>query len=161
MRIQYAAFCLLVTESSVEQEALNRFLRGHRVIQTWKELVTTSQGPSWSILVEYGEAAASEAGQKGKAGQPRIDYKEVLSPEDFKIYSGLRELRKSLAEDKGLPVYAVFTNDQLAALSRSRPTTIAELTALEGIGQGKSGQFGEAFIARIGELANAPGGTPF
>ncbi|MDR2966034.1 MAG: hypothetical protein LBU88_09685 [Treponema sp.] len=38
MKLQYATFLLPLHSGSAEQEELNRFLRGHRVVQTRKEL---------------------------------------------------------------------------------------------------------------------------
>lgn len=41
----------------------------------------------------------------------RIDYKDVLSERDFALYAQLRNLRKFLSEQEGVPTYALFTND--------------------------------------------------
>jgi len=144
MRVQYASFCLPVADAAGEQENLNRFLRGHRAIQTRQELVDTTFGPAWVILVEYADDARGDS--KGP-GQARVDYREVLSPEDFSVYCKLRELRKKVAEEQNLPVFAVFTNEQLAAMARARPRSSAELMKLDGIGEGKAEKFGEKFIA--------------
>ena len=43
----------------------------------------------------------------------KVDYKEILSEEDFIFYSKLRELRKELTNNEALPVYTFFTNEQL------------------------------------------------
>ena len=45
-----------------------------------------------------------------------IDYRQILSEEDFAVFAKLRDLRKKLAENTGVPVYAVFTNEQLAQI---------------------------------------------
>jgi hypothetical protein len=41
-----------------------------------------------------------------------VDYREVLKPEEFEVFSRLREWRKAVAEKEGIPVYAVLTNGQ-------------------------------------------------
>jgi superfamily II DNA helicase RecQ len=160
MTVQYASFCLPVAQSEIEQENLNRFLRGHRAIQTWKKLVETTQGPTWSILVEYAEGEKGE-GVSRAAGQSKVDYKEVLSPDDFRVFSSLRELRKKTAEGEDVPVYTLFANEQLAAMARSRSTTLAELRKIEGIGEGRAEKYGAAFVARVAELALEAGRPPF
>jgi hypothetical protein len=38
-----------------------------------------------------------------------VDYKEVLKPEEFEVFSRLREWRKGVAEKEGVPVYTVLT----------------------------------------------------
>ena len=39
----------------------------------------------------------------------------MLKPEEFEVFSRLREWRKAAAEKEGVPVYTVLTNEQLAA----------------------------------------------
>jgi superfamily II DNA helicase RecQ len=79
----------------------------------------------------------------------KVDYKEILSPEDFTLFSKLRETRKKLAEDSGQPVYAVCTNEQLAEIAKQKPKTAAECTKIEGIGQGKAEKFVPTLIAVV------------
>jgi superfamily II DNA helicase RecQ len=151
MKIQYAPFLLPLWSDSPEQEELNRFIRAHRIIQTRKELVTVNEQHHWAILVEYLEGQDKTAAEAAKS---KVDYKEILSPEDFTLFSKLRETRKKLAEDSGLPVYAVCTNEQLAEIAKQKPKTVAECTKIEGIGQGKAEKFVPALIAVIHEPAD-------
>jgi hypothetical protein len=62
--------------------------------------------------------AQPAAGAAARAG--RVDYREVLSPPEFAVYDRLRTLRKELAQAEGLPPYAVFSNEQLAAFVQRR-----------------------------------------
>lgn len=79
---------------------------------------------------------------EGRAGKQRVDYKEVLSPEDFALFAKLRDWRKATAEQEGIPVYAVLTNEQLAAITTKRPGSISQLREVEGIGEAKAGRYG-------------------
>ena len=45
-----------------------------------------------------------------------MDYKEILKSEDFAVFARLRDLRKEIAQAEAVPVYTVFTNEQLAQL---------------------------------------------
>jgi superfamily II DNA helicase RecQ len=78
--------------------------------------------------------------------QKRVDYREVLPAEEFAIFSNLRHLRKELAEQEGVPVYALFSNDQLAAMVRQRVISLEGLHAIEGVGKARLEKYGEAFI---------------
>jgi hypothetical protein len=62
----------------------------------------------------------------GVAAVGKVDYREVLSAQDFAVFSKLREVRKGLAEKEGVPPYTIFTNEQLAAVVRQKVTTKAE-----------------------------------
>ena len=56
-----------------------------------------------------GHAPGQTAANANLSGS-RVDYKTVLSPDEFVIFSRLRELRKELAELQSVPIYALFTN---------------------------------------------------
>ena len=58
----------------------------------------------------------------------------------------MRVLRKAIAEKAGIPVYAVFTNDQLAGMVRKPPKKAKDLLSISGIGEARVKQYGEAFI---------------
>lgn len=156
MKLQYASFYLPLQSVSAEQEELNRFLRGHRIIQTWKEFVTASGPPGWAILVEY-----MEADKTGNIPPGKIDYKEVLSETDFALFCRLRDARKIQAEKHGLPVYAVFTNEQLAEIARRKPCTPADIMKIDGIGAGKAEKFAAFVIGCVtGDEGETGGTTP-
>jgi superfamily II DNA helicase RecQ len=142
--LQYAPFLLPLHSNSAEQDELNRFLRGHRIIQTRKELVITDGASHWAILVEYLDTPEKSSGEQQIKG--KVDYKEILNAGDFSLFSKLREIRKKLAEENGLPVYAVCTNEQLAEIAKRKPKSLSECMQIEGIGQGKADKFVPALL---------------
>ena len=147
MKLQYASFLLPLYPNSDEQEELNRFLRGHRVVQTRKELAVLDGAPRWAVLVEYLERSEKGAGEPVKG---KVDYKEILNAEDFALFSKLREVRKKLAEENGLPVYAVCTNEQLAEIAKRKPKSLAECMKIDGIGQNKADKYVPALLECLG-----------
>jgi len=159
MRLQYASFLLPLHAGSAEQDELNRFLRGHRIIQTRKELVAADGASHWAILVEYLDSPEKSGGEQQIKG--KVDYKEVLNPADFSLFSKLREVRKKLAEENGLPVYAVCTNEQLAEIAKRKPKNLTECMQIEGIGQGKADKFVPALLECIKNESNEKEPTPF
>lgn len=75
------------------------------------------------------------------------DYKELLSPEDFAVFVKLRDLRKEIAQADAVPVYAIFTNEQLARMVETRVTSAAGLEAIAGVGDARIAKYGERFLA--------------
>ena len=75
-----------------------------------------------------------------------VDYRDLLSTEDFSLFLRLKELRTSLSESAGVPVYAVFTNEQLAEIVRTKPVSLANLQEIRGIGEAKAKSYGQAFL---------------
>ena len=125
---------------------MNRFLRGHRVVQTRKELTAKDGISHWAILVEYLERPEKNTGEQVKN---KVDYKEILNAEDFSLFSKLREIRKKLAEENGLPVYAVCTNEQLAEIAKRKPKSLTECMKIDGIGQSKVDRYVPALLECI------------
>jgi superfamily II DNA helicase RecQ len=152
LKLQYASFLLPLYAESAEQESLNRFLRGHRVVQTRKELVSPESIPGWAILVEYLDSPEKSSGDQQI--KSKVDYKEILNAVDFALFSKLREVRKKLAEDNGLPVYAVCTNEQLAEIAKRKPKNLTECMKIEGIGQGKADKYVPALLECISGETN-------
>ena len=151
MKVQYASFSLPMYPGSTEQEELNRFLRGRRIVQTCKEFATTDSSAQWAILVEYLDGSDKSSVEQIKS---KVDYKEILSAEDFTLFSKLREIRKKLAEENGLPVYAVCTNEQLAEIAKRRPKNLTECMQIEGIGQGKANKYVPSLLECINNTGN-------
>ncbi|MCA9047966.1 MAG: HRDC domain-containing protein [Planctomycetaceae bacterium] len=133
---------------------LNSFLLAHRVATVQREIVTTAAGPLLLFVVEY-IAVDSSAGKNGKSAAAsssstsRIDYRDVLSESEFSVFTTLREIRKQLAEADGIPVYAVFSNAQLATMIQEKCTTVAGMLKIEGVGKARTDKYAEAFLATL------------
>ena len=133
---------------AVEAE-MNAFLRSHRVLKVDRELVQRETASAWAVCVEYLEGSVSGvAGPRGsgRGEDKKIDYKAVLSEGDFAVFSLLRDLRKTLAEAEGVPIYAVFTNEQLAKIAQSRAQSQADLAKVEGVGDAKIEKYGRRVL---------------
>jgi len=140
---QYVSFYVSpFGEKSVTDE-LNVFLRSHRIVNVEKRLIDGERGTGWVFLVEYGTDGGKNT---PNASSQRIDYREVLKPDEYALYDKLRSLRKTLADKSGIPVYAVFTNDQLASMVKKPPKTAKDLLSISGIGESRVKQYGEMFI---------------
>ncbi|WP_288129385.1 DNA helicase RecQ [Microbulbifer sp.] len=82
-----------------------------------------------------------------------------IAPEDQSLWEALRALRKSLAEERGVPPYVVFHDATLREMLSARPRNEAEMLAISGIGDSKLARFGEPFLSLLAEFAGAPVGS--
>ena len=146
--MQFRLFSIPATGDTEAEEELNRFLRSHRAVSVQKELVQGGQTAYWCFCVEYLPGSQPEG--KG-GGRQRVDYKEILSAEDFAVFVRLREARKELAGKEAIPVYAVSTNEQLAEMAKSRAATLADLKKIDGFGDAKTEKYGETFLLAMRE----------
>lgn len=141
---QFKVFTLPVKYPEAEEEQLNKFLRSHRILNSIPEFVSDGGHSLWSIVVEYmdGEAAVADSARH----RTRVDYREKLTPEDFTLFARLREWRKVTAESAGVPVYTIFSNEQLAKIAEGRIESKNGLREIDGIGDSRIEKYGEAII---------------
>jgi ATP-dependent DNA helicase RecQ len=81
--------------------------------------------------------------------------KEDLIPEfgafDEALFEKLKELRRDIADDEGVPAYHIFHNSTLEALARIKPTTREGAMKIHGIGEHKAERFLDDFLEVIAE----------
>ncbi len=146
----YRFFTISVHDSYDTEAELNAFLSGHRVVSIERRFVDLGVQSFWSICVDY------LTGPSGKnspySPRERVDYKEKLTPEQFQVFAQLRDLRKELAQAEAIPIYAVFSNEQLARMVTDRVTTKDALEKIEGIGDARVSKYGPRFLELLGKL---------
>ena len=154
----YRIFSYPATLSAGDDAAeLNAFLHGHKIVSVHKEFLNDGADSRWCFCVEYLDGTPP-APPPGGAGFSKVDYREVLDEKQFARFRLLREARKKLAEEDGVPVYAVFSNEQLADMARSDGNLdIAAMKKIPGIGEKKAARYGERFLSLV--AVDAPGGA--
>jgi len=95
-------------------------------------------------------ARASSSGRRkaaavgaGEPGEPAPD--EAL-------FERLRELRREIARERGVPPYIVFNDKTLASMAARQPGDPGELRAIKGVGEKKAADLGPAFLEAIAEF---------
>lgn len=128
---------------------LNAFCAQHRVLNIDKQFVNIGNESYWSICVTVMESSIESLVKHPAAKRDSIDYKEILGEEDFAIYIQLRNLRKTLSEQQGIPAYTLFTNEQLASMVTQRANSLSDLAKIEGIGKSRLEKYGESFLSTL------------
>ena len=97
--MSFKIFTVPIGDTSRAEGELNAFLHGHKVLSVDRRLVEQGTGSFWSFCVDYLEVSSSGSADGRPAGQRgKVDYKEVLSQEDFAVFARLREVRKEIAQ---------------------------------------------------------------
>ncbi len=68
---------------------------------------------------------------------------------DEVLFAMLKDLRKRVAKQHGLPPFVVFQDPSLEDMSVQYPVTIEEMQNITGVGAGKARKFGEEFVKLI------------
>jgi DNA helicase-2/ATP-dependent DNA helicase PcrA len=71
------------------------------------------------------------------------------SDRDDVLFDVLREWRAGRAKELGQPAYCVFTDATLVAIAEQKPTDVAGLVAIPGIGQTKLDKFGDDVLGLV------------
>ncbi|SEH47403.1 ATP-dependent DNA helicase, RecQ-like [Halobacillus karajensis] len=83
----------------------------------------------------------------------KIDYNE-------EYFEELRQLRKTIADENGLPPYVVFSDSTLKDLSIYLPENRQEMINIKGIGEQKFEKYGERFLEKLKPWAEEAGSKP-
>jgi len=126
------------------EEEMNRFLRGHRILDVSHEFVQNGMNSCWCFCIRYLESYVKVNNQGNQRN--RVDYKEVLDEAAFKVFTRLRECRKRIALDEGIPAYAVFTDKEMAEVAKLEDLTAQGMIKVQGIGKNKVERFGKRMI---------------
>jgi len=84
-------------------------------------------------------------------GGERVDWRNQVPEPDRPMYDTLRQWRNQRAQADGKPAYVLLTNRQLATIASARPTTLAQLSAVDGVGEARLKAFGEALLTVIAQ----------
>jgi len=88
-----------------------------------------------------------EAPKRAKAAKKMVGAQ--LPAESLDLFVALRAWRSSEAQTQGVPAYIVFGDATLRGIAVTRPTTLAELSGITGVGEKKLDQYGEALLAVV------------
>ncbi len=102
-------------------------------------------------------AAARVSSRRSPKSYDRVAEPGPISDEGEALFQSLRGLRKSLADQQGVPAYIVFNDKTLRAMAEALPATPEELLAVSGVGPLKLERYGEAFLDELNRAAPNPG----
>ncbi|WP_291529433.1 HRDC domain-containing protein [Bacteroides sp. UBA939] len=145
--MQIRIFNIPLTDTGENLAEMNRFLAGCKVLEVEQRFFQNEKGGGWSFCIRYIDSGTNNTIGQGSGGSKgKVDYKNVLSESEFAVFSRLREIRKALAHEDGIPAYAVFIDEELAGMARLPKLTESAVAAIPGIGEKKMAKYGKTMI---------------
>ncbi len=141
--MQLKMFTIPVTDDGIFTTELNTFLRTHKVLEINKELVSNEVGAYWCFCISYIEGASFDT------SKTKVDYKEVLTKEEFERFSKMRVIRKELAANENISAYIVFTDEELSEMAKLTELTPKAMLGIKGIGEKKMERYAPHFIEKM------------
>lgn len=108
---------------------------------------------SWEVL--RGQRSVQLVQPRAKAAPvPRLDGASWEGV-DRDLFDHLRQLRRSLAESRGVPPYIIFNDATLRDLARRRPVSLDDFAHAYGVGERKLHDLGPVFVEHIRQWCEA------
>ncbi|HKR92800.1 HRDC domain-containing protein, partial [Novosphingobium sp.] len=71
---------------------------------------------------------------------------DSANPVNDPLFDALRDLRRELAQEAGVPPYVIFHDSTLREMAAEHPATLADLGRIGGVGTRKLDAYGDAFL---------------
>lgn len=172
--VNYLVDVLLGVDSGRAFERIEQF--GHNTLSVYGIGKELSQG-EWRTLfrqliaggllsVDYeghGSVRLTEAARPILKGEQQLTLRKMLKVSKSKnrkvsanfsggsgrLWDALREHRKQLAAEQGVPAYVIFHDATLAAMVERAPQTLEQLARISGVGERKLEAYGASFLQVI------------
>jgi ATP-dependent DNA helicase RecQ len=76
---------------------------------------------------------------------------------DRELFERLRQLRRTIAEERDVPAYVIFSDATLREIARVRPAGLIEMKRVKGVGDRKLADLGKRFVAAVRTYCAANG----
>ncbi len=77
----------------------------------------------------------------------------AVSDADQDVWDALKECRKRLADDQGVPPFHIFHDATLMEMMQHRPQDNAEMLTINGVGEVKLEKYGDAFLQVLADFS--------
>ncbi len=141
--MQIKLFTIPINSIEDYNEELNKFLGTHKIVEIEKHLLQTANTYSWCFYISYIKNNYTDEQKKSKG---RIDYMKTLDSVSFAKFSKLRDIRKKIAIENAVSAYIVFTDAELAEMTKLPEITIQKIKRIKGIGDKKAEKYGNKLI---------------
>ena len=149
----------------------------HRSRTEWQPLVRQMAAVGFLKLDAggFGGLSISEKGEALLSGQGEFRYRKdevkltkktiradamataSTDPQSEAMLLRLKDLRRRLAGDRGVPAYVIFSDRSLIDMAERVPTTKHEFSEVHGVGDAKLEQFGSIFLREIAAVVRESG----
>lgn len=131
-----------------DDQALQEHLDG-RDLLSLSDHFYLDRGRPTLVLVVTSRPSPTPRASRTCQDLPRPDPAAGLSADERRLFEALRRWRNDRANRDGRPTCVLLTNAQIVDIARARPTSLAALQRIPGVGDGKVASFGQDLVAFI------------
>lgn len=106
---------------------------------------------SWEVMKKERTVKLVQPMRRKKEERPGKSKADAESWEgvDRELFDDLKGLRRELAETRNVPPYIIFSDATLREMARYRPSTLAAMHLVYGVGEAKLEEYGQGFLGVI------------
>ncbi|MCP4751202.1 MAG: hypothetical protein GY866_09930 [Proteobacteria bacterium] len=158
MRIKIMTLSFSSRLGDFDTTALESFLADKEISKIDHHFFEHHQKPFLTVVLQYEPAVKLRSVEPGKnaGAKSEADPKNLLTEAEWPLFETLRQWRNERAKQDGIPHYSVFKNQVLVDLVKKRPSTLAQLQTVSGIGQNKAAKYGESLLAMVAPKEEVP-----
>ncbi|MCZ8169861.1 DNA helicase RecQ [Flavobacterium sp.] len=120
----------------------------HKDIETYGILKVSDKGHAF-IATPHSFLMSEDHEYSESEDETIVAASKATGTADEALMAMLKELRKKVAKQLGVPPFVVFQDPSLEDMALKYPITIDELTNIHGVGEGKAKKYGKDFVALI------------
>uniref|UniRef100_A0A2P2I303 DNA 3'-5' helicase n=1 Tax=Hirondellea gigas TaxID=1518452 RepID=A0A2P2I303_9CRUS len=150
MREQLRYVIKRVVVTAAAPVSLHQYSNSGTADTTKKRSEVTGSGSFYAVKVAGARAAdvADSGSSRSQSLPPPAEDPKVLALKG-ELYKSLTVVRTRLADESGYMPYMVANNKTLLGMASQIPTTMQQLSQVEGMTAAKSSKFGAAFVGHI------------
>lgn len=149
--------------SEREWRSVLRQLLARRVVEAVGDFGVLVPGPeagpvlrgegTLELAVDRAPTARANGRARSGGGSGRSRAADTLDEAAKETFEALREWRTSVAKEKQIPPYMVFSDATLVGIVEAAPASTAQLSGISGVGAKKLAEYGDAVL----EVLRSPG----
>ncbi|WP_112234379.1 DNA helicase RecQ [Kocuria sp. BT304] len=142
--------------SEREWRSVLRQLLARRVVEAVGDFGVLVPGPeagpvlrgegTLELAVDRAPTARANGRARSNGGSGRSRAADTLAAADKDVFETLREWRTSVAKEKQIPPYMVFSDATLVGIVEAAPASTAQLSGVSGVGAKKLEEYGDAVL---------------
>ena len=146
--------------SEREWRSVLRQLLARRVVEAVGDFGVLVPGPeagpvlrgegTLELAVDRAPTARANGRARSGGGSGRSRAADTLDEAAKETFEALREWRTSVAKEKQIPPYMVFSDATLVGIVEATPASTAQLSGISGVGAKKLAEYGDAVLEVLG-----------
>lgn len=123
------------------------------MVVEYEPKLSPAQSPRTKRVPVVGSANATVS--SGSVSVKKSYEPKNLNEWQRKLYEKMRQWRYTRASEQSIPAYKICTNRQLEMIVRKQPTSLEQLSLIEGMGEGKLKPHGTPLIKALSAFQEA------